>query len=125
MRIIIAGSRSINNYNTLKNVIKECPLTISEVVSGGARGVDRLGERWARDNQVNLHIMPAKWDKHGNSAGMIRNSQMADYADGLIALWDGESRGTKNMIETASKNGLCIFMYNKSKQSFWQNFSRV
>ena len=69
--------------------------------------------------------MPAKWDKHGNSAGMIRNSQMADYADGLIALWDGESRGTKNMIETASKNGLCIFMYNKSKQSFWQNFSRV
>lgn len=110
MKVIIAGGRNYFNYEVLVEAIKESNLQISTVVSGGAKGVDALGERYAEEMNLQLNIYPADWETHGRSAGPIRNRKMAENAEALIALWDGESRGTKNMIETATKKGLIVFV---------------
>lgn len=68
---------------------------ITEVVSGVAHGVDKLGERWAQAHKIPVKQFPAQWNKYGNAAGPIRNREMAEYADALIAVWDGQSRGHK------------------------------
>lgn len=107
MRVIIAGSRDYHNYDTLLEMIDECGWNITEVISGGAKGVDALGERWAIENDVPLKIFPADWEKHGRAAGPIRNRKMAENADALIAIMKGHnSKGTMNMIETAIKHNL-------------------
>jgi hypothetical protein len=109
-KTIIAGSRGIVDYIFVEEAIKESNFCIQEVVSGTARGVDKLGEGYAIKHCIPLTRFPANWDKHGKSAGYIRNSQMADYADSLIALWDGKSKGTKHMIDDAKKKGLNVFV---------------
>lgn len=75
---------------------------------GAAKGTDTLAIKYAKERGYKLTKMPANWDKHGKKAGIIRNKEMADYAEALIAFWDGKSRGTKNMIETAKKNNLKV-----------------
>jgi hypothetical protein len=110
MRVIIAGSRDYNNYDTLLEAIEEAQFDITEVVSGGAKGVDRMGEEYAVILNKPLHIYEADWERHGRAAGPLRNKKMAENADALIALWDGKSRGTRNMIETAEKHGLLIYV---------------
>ena len=110
MKTIIAGSRGIVNYQALCKAVRNSGFEISEVVSGTARGVDRMGEQWAAENQVPVKRFPADWDRHGRAAGYIRNRAMADYADALIALWDGDSRGTKGMIDDAKARGLKVFV---------------
>ena len=111
MKTIIAGSRSICDYNELLKVIASCPWEITEVISGTAKGVDKLGERWAEENNIPCLRYPANWTKYGKSAGMIRNSQMADVADATIVLWDGVSKGTKNMIELSKKKNLGLIIH--------------
>lgn len=111
MKVIIAGSRDIHNYEELLVAVAKSEFTITEVVSGGARGVDALGEIWARRNMVSVKRFIPDWNLLGKPAGMVRNSQMAQYADALIALWDGKSYGTKNMIETAEKLGLKVYVH--------------
>lgn len=107
MKVIIAGSREFTDYNLLKTKIdymrNNGQFKIDEIVSGTARGADRLGEQYAADNNISVKQFPADWDTHGKAAGHIRNKQMAEYADALIAVWDGKSKGTKNMIETMNK----------------------
>lgn len=98
MKVIIAGSRNINDYKLVVDTIKSSGYTITEVVSGCAVGPDQLGEQWARANNVSVKEMPADWSQ-GAKAGPIRNKNMADYADAAIIIWDGQSRGTRNMIE--------------------------
>lgn len=110
MKVIIAGSRTIADMAMLVQAIADSGFEITEVVSGGARGVDKLGELWAVQNFTTATVFPADWSSHGKAAGTIRNRQMAEYADALIALWDGESRGTKNMIEEAAARGLKVFV---------------
>lgn len=99
MKVIIAGSRNIDDYKLVVDTISKSGYNITEVVSGTAVGVDRLGEQWARANDVPVKEMPADWMRHGNSAGPQRNRAMAEYADAAIIIWDGQSRGTRNMIE--------------------------
>lgn len=79
-----------------------------QIVSGGARGADKLGELYAHTNLHSLKVFPADWEKFGKSAGYIRNEEMAKYADCLVAFWDGKSRGTKHMIDLAHKHGLQV-----------------
>ena len=76
--------------------------------SNGWRGVDSMGEEWAKSKSIPVRRFPADWDGLGKAAGFIRNAEMADYADALIAVWDGKSRGTANMIEVAKKKGLKV-----------------
>ena len=85
-------------------------MDITIVVSGGAPGVDTLGEQYADEMNIPVHVYEADWDKHGRAAGPIRNRKMAENAEALIALWDGKSKGTKNMIETATKKGLMVYV---------------
>lgn len=110
METIIAGGRDYHNYDTVLEAIKESQFPISVVVSGGAKGVDALGERYALENNIHLEVYPADWEKHGRAAGPIRNRLMAENADALIAIWDGESIGTKNMIDTAIRLGLQVYV---------------
>jgi hypothetical protein len=67
-----------------------------------------MGEEWAKKNGCPVKLFPADWNTHGTAAGPIRNKQMAEYADGLIAFWDRKSKGTKNMIDTAISHGLPV-----------------
>jgi len=110
MKTIIAGSRGITRLQVLEDVMAEVDWEITEVVSGGARGADRLGEQWARKNGIPIKQFIPDWST-GRSAGHVRNRKMGDYADALVALWDGESRGTKGMIEYAIKKDLKILVW--------------
>ena len=113
MKIIIAGGRDFTteeHYELLKEV---CSKTLSkctniEIVSGGAQGADALGERFAKEFNYDIKLFPANWKEHGRAAGPIRNREMAEYANALIAFWDNKSRGTKNMIEEAKKRDLQV-----------------
>lgn len=111
MKTIIAGSRAIRDYGVVARAIQESGFEITEVVSGGAQGVDSLGEVWANGNHVPVKRFPAKWKRYGSKAGPIRNQQMADYADALVAVWNGKSSGTRDMIKKARKCGLKVFVY--------------
>lgn len=99
MKVIIAGTRTIKDYALVVQAITRSGFEITEVVSGCATGIDMLGEQWARANSIPVKEMPADWNRHGNSAGPHRNRAMAEYADAAIIIWDGQSRGTRNMIE--------------------------
>jgi hypothetical protein len=126
MRTIIAGSRDITDYDIIKQAVLGSGFEITEVVSGCARGVDQMGERWANEHGVPIAKFPANWNdidipgavaktnkygkKYNAVAGHWRNAKMAKHADALIAIWDGKSRGTKNMIDLARKRGLQIFI---------------
>jgi len=109
MRTIVVGSRTFTDYDALKMVLDNPPWEITEIVSGGARGADSLGERWATENGVECSVFHPNWSI-GRQAGIIRNIEMAKYAEALIAFWDGESRGTKHMIEEAKKRKLKVFV---------------
>lgn len=113
MRTIIAGTRYFNDFQKLCeicNSVNNTKWKITTVVSGGARGADLLGEDYAILNNLPIKQYLADWTMYGKSAGMKRNKLMADNADALIAFWDGQSTGTKNMIEIATKKKLEIFI---------------
>jgi hypothetical protein len=114
MKTIIAGDRNYQNYDEMKLILdtyhKTTPIT--EVISGGARGADSMGEWWAKQNDIKIVLFPAMWNKYGLAAGPIRNKLMAEYGEGLIAFLASKSRGTKNMIEQATKLNLKIKVVN-------------
>jgi len=103
MKTIIAGSRNITAAKSVEDAIKESGFEITEVVCGSARGVDTLGELWAKANKIPVRYFPAEWKKFGLSAGHKRNAQMAEYAEALILVWDGRSKGSKSMRDLAEK----------------------
>lgn len=112
-RIIIAGGRDFDDYSLLQSKclpIIERLMPNHEVIimSGHAKGADVLGERFAKKHGVKLEVYLADRKPHYRSAGFRRNEQMGDIANGLIAFWDGESHGTKHMIEYAKSKGLDI-----------------
>ena len=114
MKVIIAGGRDFNDYELLKketDMFLKDELWTAEIVSGGAKGADKLGEQYARYRGLALTQFHADWS-NGKQAGPIRNAEMADYADALIAFWDGKSRGTANMIQNAKNKGLIIKIVN-------------
>ena len=112
-KVIIAGSRGFSNYKLLR---EQCNKYHREkkktsniiIVSGHARGADTLGEKYAQDEGFDLEIYPAQWKKLGKQAGYRRNEQMAEVADALIAFWDGESKGTKHMIDIMNAKSLQV-----------------
>lgn len=107
-RIVVAGCRDYENYTRAKEYIDYC---ISEIknkytlifVSGGCRGADCLGERYALENGYKIERYEANWEKYGKSAGPRRNKKMAQIADYIICFWDGKSKGTKSMIMLAKQ----------------------
>jgi len=117
MRVIIAGSRGITDIKIIAEAVAESEFKITSVVSGTARGVDKLGEEWAKTNGIDLIQYPANWNKYGKLAGYRRNVEMASDCDALIAIWDGESNSnTAHIIDTAEQYGLEVFVYEYEKK---------
>lgn len=125
MKTIIAGSRNITDYNDAVSAIKKSGFAITEIVSGGAKGVDALGERYGMDNNIPVRVFPADWENNGRGAGHIRNTQMAEYAEALIAIWDGTSPGTFNMIQTAKNKGLKVYVEKLSNAQILKEMPRI
>lgn len=107
-KVIIAGSRQIEDYDALKALIETVGWDIGEVVSGGCRGVDTMGEQWAAEHGVPVRPFVADWAHHGREAGELRNREMAHYADALILLWDAKSPGASCMLREAAKAGIPV-----------------
>jgi hypothetical protein len=128
LKLIIAGSRDVTDYQILIDAISHFEIIgIREIVSGTANGADKLGERYAEENNIIIKRFPADWGnitrsgatvrinssgiKYDAAAGYIRNKQMATYGDALLALHKNGSRGTKNMIQLAKEKGLPVWVY--------------
>lgn len=103
-KLIVAGSRGFNDYELLCRVlvamgdVEFADHNVS-IVSGMARGADQLAVRFAVSHDIQLYKFPANWEGLGKRAGFIRNTQMGNFADGLLAFWDGQSNGTKHMVD--------------------------
>jgi len=111
MKVIIAGSRNITNQKYILQTVLESPFNvkdITEIVIGGCRGVDQLAGDYALSIGFKLKLFKADWNL-GPKAGPIRNEQMAKYADALILIWDGKSKGSKSMLQLAKKHKLKIY----------------
>ena len=99
MRIAVIGSRNLTVDDLHKYIPSEC----SEIVSGGAKGVDSSAAEFARANAIKLTLFIPEYQKYGRSAPIIRNKQIVDYADKVIAFWNGESKGTLSVIRYCEK----------------------
>lgn len=123
MKVIIAGGRDFTNTQYVRDTMDQLYYDelagyfygIDEVVSGGARGADREGEQWALNASLPVKEFPANWDFYGAGAGPRRNEEMAEYADVLVAFWDGKSKGTGDMIRRAIAHGLEVHIYRYTK----------
>lgn len=114
MKVIIAGSRAGMTMPIVEAAMREAcgmDVAVTEVVSGCARGVDRYGEHWAAERGIPIKRFEADWKRYGRRAGPLRNRKMAEYADALVAVWNGHSPGTANMIETAKALGLKVHVH--------------
>lgn len=114
-RVIVAGSRGIHDRKKVFEKIEGLTRRLwhksgFEIVSGMAAGPDTLAIEWARNSGFAGSVVqfPAEWERYGRAAGAIRNQQMAWYGTHLLAFWDGSSPGTRNMIETAQRDGLQV-----------------
>jgi hypothetical protein len=112
MKIIIAGGRDFNDiHKVMESVdhhLSKCKHLDIEIVSGTANGADKLGEEYAELRDYKVAQFKPDWDKYGKGAGYKRNVEMADYADALVAFWDGKSKGTMHMINIAKKKGIQV-----------------
>jgi hypothetical protein len=109
MKTIIAGGRELTDESLVEETITDrVPWDISEVVEGGQRGIDRIARKWANENNIPVETFEADWDQYGSAAGPIRNEEMAEYADALVAIRDGPSSGTQNMVKLAERYDLRI-----------------
>ena len=117
MRVIVAGGRDFSDFSYLKRTLDTIEAGLGDndlfhLVSGTARGADRLAEKWATEKGLCISSFPADWNTHGKSAGYKRNVEMAENADALVAFWDGMSKGTQHMINIASKKKLLVQVFN-------------
>lgn len=127
-RVIIAGSRSVTSYHYVEHAMHVALDTLRwgpfvRVVSGAARGVDRLGERWAREHKITVKsfpVSPLEWQAAPRTAGHERNARMADYATHLVAVWDGRSGGTAHMIRTMRARGRPVLVANLLTKAYEQ-----
>lgn len=107
LNVGIVGSRDFTNYNFLRDTLEQNPLIkrlhIKKIITGDAKGVDSLARQYALEKSIYCVAYQAIWAEHGFAAGPIRNQQIINDSDILVAFWDGNSKGTKNSIELAIK----------------------
>jgi hypothetical protein len=112
-RVIVAGGRDYTcGPNFLQIMEQFVDPDNDTLICGMAPGADTEALNWMMARRGAFVKYPADWARHGKAAGPIRNKQMADNADVLVAFWDGESAGTANMIRTALNNGLEVHVYH-------------
>jgi hypothetical protein len=103
MKVAVIGSRSFNDYERLKDTLSK--IDVSLLVSGGANGADKLGEQYANENNIPTKIFLPDWEKHGKAAGFLRNTDIINEAELVVAFWDQQSNGTRDSIQKAEKQG--------------------
>ncbi len=113
IRLLIAGSRTFDDYGRLEIECKELLLSLYPIkpsdiciISGTAKGADKLGERFAEKYGFHIERFPAKWDLYGKSAGHIRNRQMSFVANHALIFWDGQSKGTAGMVKLCKEQNI-------------------
>ena len=106
MKLAVVGSRTFNDYRLLKKVVSRFNPSI--IISGGAKGADALAERYARESGLLLVVFKPEWKRFGRAAGPVRNKKIVKEAHGVVAFWDGKSRGTRSTIRLAEKIGKLI-----------------
>ncbi len=121
MKIAMVGSRDFSNLNLVKNIIKQINEKYPDaiIVSGGARGVDQTAEIAAIRCGLETLIFPADWETHGKKAGFLRNAQIVENCDILLAFWDGLSKGTANTIDIALNLKKKVYIYDIDSK--WRN----
>jgi predicted Rossmann fold nucleotide-binding protein DprA/Smf involved in DNA uptake len=144
MRVIIAGDRECTDVSLVEKAIAQAKFDITEVVSGGARGIDAMGELWARYNNIPTKVFEADWnditapnaivktrinpwnkkhEQYNAGAGFARNEQMAEYAEALIAIEPhGPTSGTQDMIKRAKAHNLPVYIYEKPDEDYEYQF---
>lgn len=118
MKLAIVGSRSINNDELVIDFINECYPKLSKVkliISGGAPGVDTIAEKYAKENKIKTKIFIPNWEKYGDQAHFIRNSNIISGCDECIIIWDGHSECTKQDIDLCYEMGKKCYIYNLSE----------
>ncbi len=111
MKVAVIGSRGL----TVDDLQKYLPQDTDEIVSGGAKGIDECAARYAERHNIKLTVFLPQYDKFGRSAPLKRNIEIIGYADCVLAFWDGESRGTKFVIDNCRKSGksIRVFLHKK------------
>lgn len=112
MRLAIIGGRDFSDYGLLCAVMAKVRTPLTEVVSGAAAGADRLGARWGREHGVWVRELVPLWAMHGKKAGFLRNSDIIETSDAVLAFWDGVSSGTRDSIHKARQHGLVVHVVN-------------
>lgn len=107
----IVGTRTFIDYNKFYNTISHIQ-DMTHIVSGGAEGTDKLAERYARDRNIPITVIKPQWELYGKSAGPIRNRQIVEASDVIIAFWDYSSKGTKSTIDISNKLGKPCYVVN-------------
>lgn len=105
MKLAVVGSRTFSDYKLLCRYLNTIHIKepITHIISGGAKGADKMGEWWAKENGVETILFLPEWEKYGKKAGFLRNRDIINEADKIICFWDGVSNGTKNSIELAKR----------------------
>jgi predicted Rossmann fold nucleotide-binding protein DprA/Smf involved in DNA uptake len=111
MKVLICGSRGISEPAVVAQAVEQSGMKPTHIVSGGARGVDALARSYARSRGIEFTEYVADWDRYGKRAGFMRNCVMVGAADAVIAVWDGESPGTKHSIDYATAQGKQVFVF--------------
>ena len=110
MKVAVIGSRGFNDYELVVKTLSK--MTITLLVSGGAKGADSLGEQYAIENNIETKIFLPDWEKHKRAAGMIRNTDIINESEVVVAFWDGESKGTLDSINKAKKLNKKLIIIN-------------
>jgi YspA, cpYpsA-related SLOG family len=103
-RVLVCGSRVIDDDKLVFKILDIAECDITELVSGGAIGVDKSAEKWANARGIKVTQFIPDWEKEPRKAGIIRNREMVKYAEAVIAIWNGTSRGTESTIKFARKH---------------------
>lgn len=113
MKMMISGSRTINDYQLLEAAIAESGWVPTEIIAGGSSGVDKLAEQYAERHGLKLTVIRPNWALHKRGAGLRRNEDMVNACDVLVAVWDGNSPGTAHAVKYARKKGRPVVVSNK------------
>ena len=107
MRIAVIGSRSLK----AEDISQYLPKDVTEIVSGGAEGIDACARKYAQDNGIRLTEFLPQYERYGRAAPLYRNREIIGYADEVVAIWDGKSHGTKYVIDQCRQCGKPVTVY--------------
>ena len=95
MKVAVVGSRNV----VVENIEQYLPENITEIISGGAKGVDTYAEVYAKNNNIKITVIKPEYKKYRKGAPLVRNKQIVEMADFVVLIWDGKSNGTRFVLD--------------------------